>query len=70
MKLCLDDETYFALRAEADRQGLPVPKMIRIMCQTFAKRLIENQQTQQTQTTNLRGNHEHYRDQNSTTAQN
>lgn len=67
MKLCLDDETYFALREEADRLGLPVPKMIRIMCQTFAKRLIA---AQQTLTTNLRGkNDERNSNQISTTLQ-
>ncbi len=33
MKLSLDDETYAILREESDRLGMPVPRMIRNMCQ-------------------------------------
>ncbi|MCA1176107.1 MULTISPECIES: hypothetical protein [unclassified Pantoea] len=36
MKLSLDDETYAILREESDRLGMPVPRMIRIMCQKLA----------------------------------
>lgn len=39
MKLSLDDETYAILREESDRQGIPVPKMIRNMCQNLAKHI-------------------------------
>ncbi|MDA5124512.1 hypothetical protein PG923_16115 [Klebsiella pneumoniae] len=39
MKLSLDDETYAILREESDRLGMPVPRMIRIMCQDMAQNL-------------------------------
>lgn len=39
MKLSLDDETYAILREESDRPGMPVPRMIRIMCQNMAQNI-------------------------------
>ncbi|HDS7058679.1 hypothetical protein ACNPHK_04500 [Klebsiella pneumoniae] len=39
MKLSLDDETYAILRDESDRLGMPVPRMIRIMCQDMAQNI-------------------------------
>ena len=39
MKLSLDDETYAILREESDRLGMPVPRMIRIMCQDMAQKI-------------------------------
>lgn len=39
MKLSLDDETYAILREESDRLGMPVPRMIRNMCQNLAKHI-------------------------------
>ncbi|HHL3767660.1 TPA: hypothetical protein ACQ7GN_004469 [Klebsiella pneumoniae] len=39
MKLSLDDETYAILREESDRLGMPVPRMIRIMCQNMAQNI-------------------------------
>ncbi|EJG2380218.1 hypothetical protein B6J47_26865 [Klebsiella pneumoniae] len=39
MKLSLDDETYAILREESDRLRMPVPRMIRIMCQDMAQNL-------------------------------
>ena len=39
MKLSLDDETYAILREESDRLGMPVPRMIRIMCQDMARNI-------------------------------
>lgn len=53
MKLSLDDETYAILREESDRQGMPVPRMIRNMCQNLAKhiqRRNEQQHDNQSQT--------------------
>lgn len=49
MKLSLDDETYAILREEADRQGMPVPRMIRNMCQNLA-RYIQKRNNDQSQT--------------------
>ena len=37
MKLSLDDERYAILREESDRLGMPVPRMIRLMCQNMAQ---------------------------------
>ncbi len=39
MKLSLDDETYNILREESDRLGMPVPRLIRQMCQSAAKQI-------------------------------
>ncbi|MHB7595837.1 hypothetical protein ACYCMP_25535 [Klebsiella pneumoniae] len=39
MKLSLDDGTYAILREESDRLGMPVPRMIRIMCQDMAQNI-------------------------------
>lgn len=39
MKLSLDDETYAILLEESDRLGMPVPRMIRNMCQNLAKHI-------------------------------
>ena len=39
MKLSLDEETYAILREESDRLGMPVPRMIRIMCQNMAQNI-------------------------------
>lgn len=39
MKLSLDDETYAILREESDLLGMPVPRMIRNMCQNLAKHI-------------------------------
>ncbi|HBZ1241020.1 TPA: hypothetical protein MJE48_14005 [Klebsiella pneumoniae] len=39
MKLSLDDETYAILREESDRLGMPVPRMLRIMCQDMARNI-------------------------------
>lgn len=39
MKLSLDDKTYAILREESDRLGMPVPRMIRIMCQNMAQNI-------------------------------
>jgi len=39
MKLSLDDETYAILREDSDRLGMPVPRMIRNMCQNLAKHI-------------------------------
>ncbi|HBY7498557.1 TPA: hypothetical protein MI670_06095 [Klebsiella pneumoniae] len=47
MKLSLDDETYAILREESDRLGMPVPRMIRNMCQNLAKH-IQKRNEQQT----------------------
>ncbi|EOY8505385.1 TPA: hypothetical protein ACXP8L_004014 [Klebsiella variicola subsp. variicola] len=58
MKLSLDDETYFILREESDRLGIPVPKMIRSMCQRLAKHI---QKTNDEKMTNPQGE-DHDRD--------
>jgi hypothetical protein len=55
MKLSLDDETYAILREESDRQGLPVPVMIRRICQNMAKHI---QKCHDTQQTNPQGNND------------
>lgn len=39
MKLSLDDETYNILREESDRLGMPVPRLIRQMCQNAARQI-------------------------------
>lgn len=39
MKLSLDDETYNILREESDRLGMPVPRLIRQMCQSAARQI-------------------------------
>lgn len=39
MKLSLDDETYDILREESDRLGMPVPRLIRQMCQNAARQI-------------------------------
>lgn len=46
MKLSLDDETYLTLREESDRLGLPVPRMIRSMCQEAAQRIKKRNEQQ------------------------
>ncbi|OUI67467.1 hypothetical protein AZZ99_001734 [Serratia marcescens] len=39
MKLSLDDDTYNILREESDRLGIPVPRLIRQMCQSAARQI-------------------------------
>ncbi|PQX69277.1 hypothetical protein C5952_00435 [Cronobacter sakazakii] len=46
MKLSLDDETYAILREESDRLGMPVPRMIRNMCQNLAKHIQKRNEQQ------------------------
>uniref|UniRef100_UPI003A977CA6 hypothetical protein n=2 Tax=Citrobacter freundii TaxID=546 RepID=UPI003A977CA6 len=46
MKLSLDDETYAILREESDRLGMPVPRMIRNMCQNLAKHIQKRNEKQ------------------------
>lgn len=48
MKLSLDDETYAILREESDRLGIPVPRMIRNMCQNLAKHIQKRNEQPQT----------------------
>lgn len=48
MKLSLDDETYAILREESDRLGMPVPRMIRNMCQNLAKHIQQRNEQLQT----------------------
>ena len=54
MKLSLDDETYAILREESDRLGMPVPRMIRNMCQNLAKHIQKRNEQPQT---NPQGEH-------------
>ncbi|WP_202304693.1 hypothetical protein [Dryocola clanedunensis] len=57
MKLSLDDETYMILREESDRLGMPVPRMIRNMCQNLARHIQKrNDQDDNQPPTNPQGN--------------
>jgi len=59
MKLSLDDETYMILREESDRLGMPVPRMIRNMCQNLARHIQKrNDQDDNQPPTNLQGNND------------
>lgn len=70
MNITFPDETYYTLLNEANRRDLSMARLCSQLLQTAARIIDKQNLTENHSEQTQRGNHEHYRDPNSTTAQN